>query len=267
LAGIVGVITLLLFLPDWWLKSQAKDQDKFMQQIKEIAHSYGEEDETVVWNFSVVIVVIMAFSFLIYREWRKGVLFLVLPTVITAFVVMYSAFLGVNATMFFHILSFYVFVRAFVYFLDKANSEGKFTIVPDLLKIFLEITRIAALILLVLNFDGTLNIDVLPSFVSNLFLILNDVLLRGVIATIAIDSTIATFKKLTSARKAKSNEALTNTEGTALQSATDDNEIIEVDNETKIQNPRLPNGCRKRRGRPIRRARQANNHVFYRRRK
>ena len=67
----------------------------------------------------------------------------------------------------------------------------------------LEVSRILAIFIYVLNVDGSVVIILLPEFLRNS--VLEGVLLQGVVATIAIDSTVVAVKKL---KTKKSNNEL-----------------------------------------------------------
>ena len=111
-----------------------------------------------------------------------------IPSFVTAFVLLYSNFLGQNTQMFMHIMSIYAFIRLYLHFFDNAKSEEKFKKFPFVIKTILETARVFSMFLIVLGRDRTILLELPPST------------LEGVVATIAVDSALSAWKNFSKSR-------------------------------------------------------------------
>jgi len=151
---------------------------------------WGEPNEKkgsveIVVTAALLILLLLVYS--PYLKWRKMALTLCVPSLISASVAVYSVFIGLgqNLTLFMHIIAGYSFLRLLVHFTLNLISEGtvrkRF---PIALKIFLEGSRFITIVFIVANQDMNFMYAGMPTLI-----------LSSVVATIAIDTIIATLEK------------------------------------------------------------------------
>ncbi|MCL2372366.1 MAG: hypothetical protein FWC78_03070 [Defluviitaleaceae bacterium] len=166
----------------------------FLKNLQETTNKIEDDAEREKQHMkNAVTVIVMVFMWLVYfmefyKTWRRWLLGLVLSSLIAIMVIVYSDLceIGQHLTTFLYIVMIYTFMRLLVHFtLNPFGENAALNKFPHFLKILLEAARIVLIIMAVIGEDGTLTISWLsPS------------ILMSVVATIAIDTIMATLEKI-----------------------------------------------------------------------
>ena len=167
------------------------------QEKTEKIEDDAEREKQHIENAAVIIFTMFIMLILLpgYQTWRKRLLGLLISSLLSISVIVYSGFwgLGQNMIAFLHIISVYLFIRALVHFTLNPLGENKtFKVIPHILKVVLELVRILLLGVAALSRDGNLAENVIHILIWEANA---DTLLAGVVATMAIDSILVALRK------------------------------------------------------------------------
>ena len=161
------------------------DEEAFKRAIEKIFRIFfsgfdeGDEPPTETWIQAILVLFFAIFFAMAFWKWLGMALMLTIPSVFVSFVMMYTGSIGCNIEIFLHTVIIYFFLRLYITFaLNQLNATPKAKILPTVVKILLEATRIIVIVITVINMDCFTGIQIPPS------------LLHGIVATIAIDTII-----------------------------------------------------------------------------
>jgi len=155
-------------------------------KIEDDAEREKQHIDNAVW-FLIIVFLASIFLLPIYQKWRSRLFGLLFSSLMSIVVITYSNLwdIGQNLSIFLHVISVYTFIRLLVRFtLNPLGESIALNKVSNMLKIALELARIFFIALAVMGRDNTLALNWMPPSI-----------LETVVATIAIDTIIATIEK------------------------------------------------------------------------
>jgi len=196
--SVFVIFTVLMLISKVFQVGLVAYLEKLQRATENIEDDSEREAQHVKNAVNIIIVVFFALLlFPVYRTWVNRLFGLLFSSLISIAIIAYSEFweIGQNLTTFLYIVSIYLFLRLLVRFtLNPLKENNAFSKIPHILKIILELIRIVFIVVALMGQDGIFMLDEpLP-------------ILESVVATIAIDSILATLEKFSAKKEVSPNE-------------------------------------------------------------